>query len=129
MASIFIPAAERAEHRSLAATVEERLLVPTYTSGWAPAAIVAHRSMALPFQLMGEVHHWWVSFHGRELRLAGIGRKKLIEPLYLTLFGGLSEHSRLARRMLWRPDPLADTAADIVVAEVHRWMAPRFRRA
>jgi GNAT acetyltransferase-like protein len=129
MASMLTPAADGAMPRSLAAAIEERLLVPTYSSEWAPATIAAHRGMALPFQLLGKVHRWWVSFHGRELRLAGIGRKKLIEPLYLTLFGGLSEPSRQARRMLWRPEPLAGTGADIVVAEVHRWMAPRFRRA
>src|SRR3954471_17286994 len=129
MTSMLMPAAEGAAPRSLAAAIEERLLVPTYSSEWAPAAIAAHRGMAVPFQLLGEVHRWWASFHGRELRLTGIGRKKLIEPLYLTLFGGLSEPSRQARRMLWRPDPLAESGADIVVAEVHRWMASRFRRA
>jgi GNAT acetyltransferase-like protein len=126
---MLMPAVQGAAPRSLAAAIEERLLVPTYGSEWAPATIAAHRGMALPFQLLGQAHRWWVSFHGKELRLAGIGRKKLIEPLYLTLFGGLSEPSRQTRRMLWRPDPLADTGADIVVAEVHRWMAPRFRRA
>jgi GNAT superfamily N-acetyltransferase len=31
--------------------------------------------------------------------------------------------------MLWRPAALANTGADVVVAEVHRWMAPRFRHS
>lgn len=130
MASVLMPGAEGAALRSLAATIEERLLVPTYGSPWAPATIAAHRGMAFPFQLVGQMHRWSVSYHGSRLRLAGIGREKLIEPLYLRLFGGaLPQPSRDARRALWSPDSLARTGADIVVAEVHRWMAPRFQRS
>ena len=103
--------------------------MPTYASRWAPATIAAHRGMALPLQLVGQVHRWSVPFGGTTIHLAGIGRKKLIEPLYLRLFGELPEPTRGTRRMLWSPALLANIGADMVVAEVHRWMAPRFRRS
>jgi hypothetical protein len=109
--------------------IEERLWVPTYSSRWAPATIAAHRGMALPLQLVGQVQRWSVHFRGTKVQLAGIGRKKLVEPLYLRLFGELPQPSREAHRMLWSPGLLANTGADVVVAEVHRWMAPRFRRS
>jgi GNAT acetyltransferase-like protein len=115
--------------RSIAAEIEERLLVPTYSSRWSPATIAAHRSLALPFQLVGQVCRWKVELAGMSVSVAGIGREKLIEPMAFRLFGELPKASREARRMLWSPGVLIDSGADVVIAEVHRWMAPRFRRS
>lgn len=119
----------RAAPRSFSAAIEERLLVPTYGSHWAPATIAAHRGMAFPFQLVGQAHRWSANFRGSHLRLTGIGREKLIEPLFRRLFGALAEPSRDARRILLNPAQLTDCGADVVAVEVHRWMAPRFRRS
>jgi hypothetical protein len=129
MISVLAPATEATESRSLAAHIEERLLVPTYASQWAPASIAAHRGMALPFQITGRLHRWPVVFAGKQLQLVGIGRKKLLEPFYTKLFGDLPVPTREARRPLWDPKPLAAILADVVMAEVHRWMAARFQRA
>jgi hypothetical protein len=115
--------------RTLAAEIEERLLVPTYSSRWAPATIAAHRGLALPFQLVGPVRRWKVHFGGVPIGVAGIGRAKLIEPIAGRLFDELPGASEEARRILWSPAALIDTGADVILAEVHRWMAPRFHRA
>jgi hypothetical protein len=115
--------------RSLAAAIEELLLVPAYASRWAPASIAAHRGLAFPLQLLGQVHRWTVPFGNGAVHVAGVGRQKLIEPLCHRLFGELARPSRGARRALWSPAALVQTDADLVVAEVHRWMAPRFRRS
>ena len=129
MISVLAPEAEPTASRSIAAHIEERLLVPTYASQWAPASIAAHRGMALPFQLTGRLHRWSVTIGGKQLQLVGVGRKKLLEPFYSRLFGDLPVSSREARRLLWAPDPLAAILADVVMVEVHRWMAARFQRA
>ncbi|MFL5401799.1 MAG: GNAT family N-acetyltransferase [Gemmatimonadales bacterium] len=115
--------------RTITAEIEERLLVPTYASRWSPATIAAHRSLALPFQLVGQVRRWVLPADGELLSVAGIGRKKLIEPIATRLFGELPPASSEPRRMLWSPAALIDSGADLVIVEVHRWMAPRFRRS
>src|SRR5215210_2603972 len=99
MASMSI--AQAAAPRSLAASIEERLLVPTYSSQWAPATIMAHRSMALPFQLSGHAHRWSAEANGTFIRLAGVGREKLLEPLLSGLFGELSSRAQGPRRIVW----------------------------
>lgn len=117
------------ESRSLAAAIEERLLVPTYASGWTSASVAAHRSLALPLQLVGEVHRWNTLVDGRVLRIMGIGRRKLVEPLCSGVAGELPPPTHEARRGLWSPPALAGEDADLIVVEMHRWMAPRFRRS
>jgi hypothetical protein len=104
-------------------------LVPTYASRWAPATIAAHRGMALPFQLVGQLHHRSTSHCGKPIRVAGIGREKLLDPFYATLLGELVPATGHGRRLLWSPESLAGISADLVVAEVHRWMAQRFGRS
>jgi hypothetical protein len=121
--------AQGAAPRSLAASIEERLLVPTYSSQWAPAMITAHRSMALPFQLSGQAHRWSAEANGTSIRLAGVGREKLLEPLLSGLFGELSSRGQGPRRIVWSAESLATIDADLIAVEVHRWMAARFRRA
>jgi GNAT superfamily N-acetyltransferase len=120
---------ENAPPRSLAAAIEELLLVPAYASRWAPASIAAHRGLAFPLQLLGQVHRWTVQLGDGTVHVAGVGRQKLIEPLCYRLFGELARPSHEDRRALWNPAALVKTDADLVVAEVHRWMAPRFRRS
>jgi GNAT superfamily N-acetyltransferase len=129
MDSLLAPEEAKAPGRSIAAAIEELLLVPAYASRWAPASIAAHRGLAFPLQLLGQVHRWTVHFSGRAVHVVGVGRQKLIEPLCNRLFGELAQPSREARRGLWNPRALVRTGADLVVAEVHRWMAPRFRRS
>jgi hypothetical protein len=119
----------RPRQRSWVAAVEERLLLPTYASKWAFASVAAHRTLALPLQLAGPVTRWVAYSAGRAVEIAGIGRIKLIAPFCAGAFGGISPQSQEPARTLSSPDRLGSVHADIVVAEVHRWMAPRFRRA
>jgi hypothetical protein len=70
-----------------------------------------------------------VHFGGGRIELLGIGRSKLIDPLFARLFGDLPVPRPEGRQLTWSPGNLAQVDADMVVAEVHRWMAPRFRRA
>lgn len=110
------------------ALIEERLLVPTYASRWAPLTVAAHRMLALPLQLRGPVRRRVVESDGREIAVLEIGRSKVTEPLCARLFGDLPAFEDGSSRSLRNPEPYAG-AAHLVVAEVHRWLAPRFRRA
>jgi hypothetical protein len=111
-----------------AAAVEERLLVPTYASRWSPLSVAAHRVLALPLQLRGPMRRRVVESGGREVTVLEIGRAKATEPLCARLFGELPAPEYGATRSL-RDPAAASGAAHLVVAEVHRWLAPRFRRA
>jgi hypothetical protein len=111
-----------------AAAVEERLLVPAYASRWSPLTVAAHRVLALPLQLRGPVRRRVVAPGGREIAVLEIGRAKVTEPLCGRLFGELPAPEYGAFRSLRRPGAAAG-AAHLVIAEVHRWLAPRFRRA
>ena len=120
---------EGTPRRSLAARVEERLLIPSYASRWALAPIAAHRTLSLPLQLVGQAQRRSVHVGDTRIEVLGIGREKLIDPLFTRLFGDLPLPRREGRRLTWSPGGLNDLQADLVIAEVHRWMAPRFRRA
>ncbi|HWN18850.1 MAG TPA: hypothetical protein VNO19_08030 [Gemmatimonadales bacterium] len=85
--------------------------------------------MSLPLQLVGEAQRRLVHLGGRRIELLGIGREKLIDPLCARLFGELPVPRSDGRRLTLSPGGLAHLGADMVVAEVHRWMTPRFRRA
>jgi Acetyltransferase (GNAT) domain len=111
-----------------AAAVEERFLVPTYASRWSPLSVAAHRVLALPLQLRGPMRRRVVAPGGREIAVLEIGRAKATEPLCARLFGELPAPEYGASRSLRDPAAAAG-AAHLVVAEVHRWLAPRFRRA
>ena len=111
-----------------AAAIEERLLVPAYASRWSSLTVAAHRLLAFPLQLRGPVRRRTVESGVREVTLLEIGRAKLTEPLCTRLFGELPPPESGTPRSL--RDPLqAAGAAHVVVAEVHRWIASRFRRA
>jgi hypothetical protein len=113
--------------RSVAA-IEERLLLPAYASRWSSLTVAAHRTLAFPLQLRGPVRRRTVEAGGEQVTLLEIGRPKLTEPLCTRLFGELSPAESETSRSL--RDPLqAAGAAHLVVAEVHRWIASRFRRA
>jgi len=111
-----------------AAAVEERLLVPTYASRWSPLSVAAHRVLALPLQLRGTMRRRVVESDGREITVLEIGRAKATEPLCASLFGELPSPEYGTSRSLRDPAAAAG-AAHLVVAEVHRWLATRFRRA
>lgn len=115
--------------RGLLAAVEELFLIPTYASAWAPAWVAAHRGLALPFQLRGRVHRYTALLDGQEVRVAGVGRWKHLEPLSARLLGPTPPVQSEGSRVLVSPDRLADIEGDLVLAAIHRWMAPRFRRA
>jgi hypothetical protein len=109
--------------------VEERLVVPAYSSRWGGAAIAAHRGLSLPFQLLGQVRRRSLSFAGAQVEVVEIGREKLIKPLCSRLFGELPAPVQEPRRAVWNPRALSRAGADLVIVEVHRWLAERFRRA
>lgn len=111
-----------------AAAVEERLLVPTYASRWATLTVAAHRMLALPLQLRGPMRRRVVEMSGREVAVLEIGRAKVTETVCAGLFGELPAPEYGASGSLRDPAGAAG-AAHLVVAEVHRWLAPRFRRA
>lgn len=116
--------------RSIVATVEERLLVPTYTAHWGTAPLLAHRSLALPFQLTGRMRRRTFDFASRQIQVAEIGPDKRLVPFCTRLFGELPPPVHESRRVVWSPADLAFRGnADLILAEVHRWMAPRFRAA
>lgn len=115
--------------RSFAARLEERLLVPAYSSRWAFAPIAAHRSLSLPLQLVGQMRQRSFVFQGASVKLIELGREKLIRGVVTHLFGDLPLPTVQERRALWNPAIALEQDADIILAEVHRWMASRFRRA
>jgi hypothetical protein len=113
----------------LAAAIKELLLVPTYGSRWRAASIAAHRGLALPLQLAGPARRRTTNYHGEELRLLEVGREKLTTELSAGWLGDLPLATPGPVRGLWNPSALAVRDADLVLVEVHRWMASRFRRA
>ena len=126
------PVARRtAYHRrpGLTAFLEERFLVPAYSSPRAPLWIAAHQALSLPLQLYGTVQHYSAHRDGQQLRVIGIGRRKRFEPLLSRLFERVTELEGAATRRLWNPAELEGIEADLVIAEVNRLVASRFRNA
>ena len=102
--------------------------MPTYASRWSPLSVAAHRVLAFPLQLRGPMRRRVVESAGREIAVLEIGRAKLTEPISARLFGDLPPPEYGAARSLRDPTAAAG-AAHLVIAEVHRWLAPRFREA
>ena len=119
----------RPARRSLLARVEERFLVPAYASPRAEAWIATHDALALPFQLGGEVRRSTVPFDGGSLRVVEIGRGKHTGPFCARLLGARPQGTEHGVVPLVNPASLEGLVADLALAEIHRWMAPRFRRA
>lgn len=115
--------------RSLLSIVEERFLVPAYASPLAAAWIATHDALALPFQLRGEVRRSTVPIDGGSLSVVEIGRGKHTGPFCARLLGARTRSTEHGTLPLVHPASLEGVVADLALAEIHRWMAPRFRRA
>ncbi|HET6837090.1 MAG TPA: hypothetical protein VFH24_03545, partial [Gemmatimonadales bacterium] len=113
----------------LTAFLEERFLVPAYSSPRAPLWIAAHQALSLPLQLQGKLQQYAAQRDGQQLRVVGIGRRKRFEPLLRRLFHQVTEVEAAAARRLWSPAALDGIEADLVIAEVNRLVASRFRDA
>lgn len=113
----------------LAGTMEERLLLPTYGGRWPLAPIALHRGLSLPLQLAGPLRRGTAASAGGPVELAAVGRAKLIAPLAQRLLGSALPEPAATRHGLWSPGALDRLEGEMVFAEVHPWMAPRFRRS
>ncbi|MEO6055543.1 MAG: GNAT family N-acetyltransferase [Gemmatimonadales bacterium] len=111
------------------ATVGERLLPPAYGSRWGLGPMAVRRSISLPMRLTGEARAGTVATPDGAVRVVGIGREQPIARLVARLFGRDAGSAAAHRRALWSPGALTGYDADLVVAEVDRGMAPRFRRS
>lgn len=118
----------RPASRSLVAVLEEQLIIPSYASTWASAAIAAHRVSSLPLQLDGPAEGRAIELDGETIHVRSVGRQKLLNPFLTELFGILPAPTGEGRRTTCSPTSLRENAIDLVVAEVHRWMVPRFRK-
>jgi hypothetical protein len=90
--------------------------------------VLAHRVLSGPLQLGGPARLRTLARDGRALRVLEIGRSKVTEAICRPLLGELPEPHAMGRRQTLVPAALSGDA-DLVVAEVHRWLAPRFRAA
>jgi hypothetical protein len=109
--------------------IEERFLVPAYSSVRAPMWIAAHRALSMPFQLQAPARRLSARFEGEELKIVAIGRSKLFRPALRRLFEEVQQVEITTTRTIWQPQWLGDLDADLVVAEVHPWVADGFRQA
>ena len=120
---------EHSSRRSLAARVEERLLIPSYASRWSFASVFLHRAMSLPFQLVGQARRRTVHLGGERVEVLSVGRAKRVEALCIRLFSELPLSKCEGPRLALNPQSLSRAGADLVVVEVHRWLAYSFRKA
>lgn len=109
--------------------LEERFLVPAYSSPRASLWVAAHRALSIPLQLQGAVRQFVARREGEKLRIVGIGRRKRFEPLLRRLFEEVEQLEGTTTVSVRNPAALQGFEADLVVAEVHRWVAPSFRDA
>jgi hypothetical protein len=122
-------AAVEPARRSLLAEVEERFLLRSYASPRADAWIATHDVLALPFQLRGEARRFAVPTPEGILRVLAIGRGKQAGEFCSGLLGSRGLGIGEGRLMLLSPAGLERMGSDLVLAEIHRWMASKFRRA
>ncbi|HKH82371.1 MAG TPA: GNAT family N-acetyltransferase [Gemmatimonadales bacterium] len=116
-----------AQHRSLVALIEERLIIPSYASDWAAASIGLHRLLSLPLQVTGEVRRRSVHVADETIDILGVGRDKLIGSFYSGLLGTLPSATYEGRRLTVRPKILTTLPADLIAVEVNRLIASKFR--
>jgi hypothetical protein len=118
---------ERMGGQGVIAAVEERFLVPAYTSRAARRWIAGHRALAWPLTRQGPVTHHIAQSASGPVRIACAGRPKRFAEL-LARFGAqpIGTSAPIALR-----DPRAHARldADLVLVHVHRWHAGAFRRA
>jgi hypothetical protein len=113
----------------LTAFLEERFLLPAFSSAQAPLWVTAHRALSMPFQLQGPARRYTAQVEGAELKIVAIGRSKRFLPMFRQLFGEVQQGDLTTTRTIWQPQWLDDLEADLVVAGVHRWVAQSFREA
>jgi hypothetical protein len=118
----------RGSGRTLTAWIEEQLIIPSYASSWAFASIGLHRAMSLPLQLTGAVRRRSVRTGDDTIQLVSVGREKLVDAIASGILGDLPAPAFAGRRGAWELLQNPDSDADLVIAEVHRWMAPLLRR-
>jgi hypothetical protein len=112
------------------ARVEERFLVPCYASRRRSAWIGAYGALALPLQTRGRERYGVLPIDGAPVRVTVIGRHtRLQELLGPWLDRPLPRLEAGPTRCLWRPAECMRRPAELRVAEIHTWAAPRFRRA
>jgi hypothetical protein len=115
------------ERARAVAAIEERFLVPTYTSRHAARWIAGHRALAWPLTLRGPVRRYAASLDGGEAQIACVGRAKRFEAL-LARLGARPLAGEPRELSLRSPGALASLEADLVLVHVHRWTAAAFRR-
>ncbi len=125
MTSLVMPLPVR---RSFLATVEERFFVPAYSSPWARAWIATHDALSLPFQLRGRARRTTARTDEGTIEVVEMGRGKHTGALLHQLLGDHAERADEGAVSL-SPAALRLVEGDLVLAEIHRSMAPRFRRA
>lgn len=113
----------------LTAFVEERFLIPAFSSAQAPLWVAAHRALSMPFQLQGPAQRYTAHVDGQALKIVAIGRSKRFRPILRQLFGEVQQAELTTTRTIWQPQWLDDLEADLIVAGVHRWVAQNFRDA
>jgi RimJ/RimL family protein N-acetyltransferase len=111
------------------AAIEEPFMLRAYASERRQAWLVAHATMALPFQLWGRLQRSWSRIDGRTFRVVELGRPKRPAAVCDRLVGSRVTEGPAEAALLLSPRALELIEADLVVAEIHRWLAPRFRRA
>lgn len=114
---------------SATALVEERFLMPVYGGASAPAWIASHGALSLPLRLRDTVRLGTATFDGSPVTIAAAGPARRIRTLLAPALDGLRDSGRSVGCGLWSPSALEQLGTDLVVAEIHRWAAPRFRRA
>jgi hypothetical protein len=114
--------------RSLLVSVEERFLVRAYGSSRASAWVAAHDALALPFHLRGTVRESLARTADGTLRVVAIGRDKHLGPIRARLLDSRTPGVTRGIRSLLDPGALG-FEADLILAEIHPWLAARYRRA
>jgi hypothetical protein len=109
--------------------VEERFIVPVQRSPHAKWWAAAHAAAALPLTLIGKQRRYTATADGHPLSVVCVGRRKRFEPLFSRVFDRFDENEHTSHRPLLSPARLQGIRADVVAVEVHRWIAPSFRRA
>ncbi|MFN2433323.1 MAG: GNAT family N-acetyltransferase [Gemmatimonadota bacterium] len=108
---------------------QQRFLIPVHTSirprGW----IATHDALALPFKLRGTQRLCVGDVDGVALRVACVGRPKRFQPLLERLVCRSSAWRETGGLGTWAPESFEDLDAELVLVDVHRWAAARFRRA
>jgi len=112
------------------AGIEERFVIPCYSSPRGGGWIAVHGALTLPLLARGRERYATVRIEGEPVRVTTIGRPGRIRALLGRWFDPpLPRLENGATRCLWHPTDCMRRSAELRVAEIHAWAAPRFRRA